>query len=864
MTSPAALGRRLAAYRAAHPGAVAAPTGGRIPSRELADRLARAVDGEVARGERGTVVRVEPVAVSVPVDRDRLAGLPGQPPSDAPLVCLDTETTGLGTATGTLAFLVGLGWWRGSRFEQLQLLIPDHADEPALLDAVADALPPDAWLVTYNGRTFDWPLLVTRYRMDRRAAPALGGHLDLLPHVRRLFRHRLDDARLATVERDVLGVRREGDVAGWEIPSRYLDFVRGGPARPLAAVLTHNADDVVSLARLLAHLDACYADPVRPPAGAGRGPRRARPRLHPRPPPPRRPRLPRRGRRRPGSRLTFGSAAWPFGVPAPSPALLSRERIRAERARTLRRLGRTEEALAAWEALAAGGGSAAPRAWVEAAKVREHALRDPAGALRAAEAAARAAERARLRLGRRPGLRRRPRRAPAAAPAPGCPRDQPRRPPEGVADLLQRRRAGQARGRRRGPRPPPPRTEEPPAGAAGDQPGRARSSPRAGPRGTRRRRPVVSTSPPLGSAGKTTHPGRPRADGEGDPAASSPRQRAEGPGPQEPEQAPQVGGRVQVLGADGDEVGPPEQRPRPGRARPDRLASLEVAEEPLPPQGHDGPGRDGGPAVGQLVGDGREVPGGRRAPGRRQRSDRQGAAGILAANASGRRTCRRAGRSGPVGRRTRRSSAPASRSRSSSCASAAGGSTPEHDAHPEPETREHQGPVGRPATEPPAARVGPVHGRGTPTRPPRRSGPGRRPRPGSGSAARRLRDRGRRAGRLPAPAYVRATREGRPAVRILAGPVPLTRRPRVLLRAPRGRRRPLLRRPAGTRRGDRAGGLLRSRPGDPPPGRGRLRGRYPHRGDRRRARAQPRVRLRLRRAADGGRQRLHRTRTRTS
>lgn len=425
MSSPAALGRRLAAYRAAHPGAVAAPTGARIPSRELAERLARAVDGEVARGERGTVVRVEPVPVSVSIDRDRLAGLPGQPPPDAPLVCLDTETTGLGTATGTLAFLVGLGWWRGPRFEQLQLLIPDHADEPALLDALAEALPPDAWLVTYNGRTFDWPLLVTRYRMDRRSAPALGGHLDLLSHVRRLFRHRLDDARLATVERDVLGVRREGDVPGWEIPSRYLDFVRGGPARPLAAVLSHNADDVTSLARLLAHLDACYADSsVRPLAPAGDLVALARAFT--------------RDRRhhdaldcldeadaawRP---VTFGSAAWPFGVAAPSPALLSRERIRVERARTLRRLGRTQEALAAWEALAAGGGPAAPRAWVEAAKVREHALRDPVGALRAAESAGRAAERAMLRWGGDPEfdvalaarLRRLRRRAPAVSPRP--------------------------------------------------------------------------------------------------------------------------------------------------------------------------------------------------------------------------------------------------------------------------------------------------------------------------------------------------------------------------------------------------------------------------------------------------------------
>jgi tetratricopeptide (TPR) repeat protein len=213
-----------------------------------------------------------------------------------------------------------------------------------------------------------------------------------------LFRHRLDDARLDTVERDVLGVRREGELAGWEIPGRYLDFVRGGPARPLAAVLAHNADDVVSLARLLAHLDACYADPAArtlAPAGDLVALARAftRDRRH-------REALDCLDRADAAWRpATLGSAAWPFGVQAPSPALLSRDRIRAERARTLRRLGRTDEALAAWEALAADSGAMGPRAWVEAAKVREHALRDPAGALRAAESADRAAERMRLRWG---------------------------------------------------------------------------------------------------------------------------------------------------------------------------------------------------------------------------------------------------------------------------------------------------------------------------------------------------------------------------------------------------------------------------------------------------------------------------------
>ncbi len=97
-----------------------------------------------------------------------------------PLVCLDTETTGLGTAAGTVPFLVGVGAWEGDRFRVRQLLMPDHPSERALLDLLRDLLPAGATLVTYNGRTFDWPLLVTRYRMHGQAAPRYGQHLDLL------------------------------------------------------------------------------------------------------------------------------------------------------------------------------------------------------------------------------------------------------------------------------------------------------------------------------------------------------------------------------------------------------------------------------------------------------------------------------------------------------------------------------------------------------------------------------------------------------------------------------------------------------------------------------------------------------------
>ena len=399
MTEAGLLQRRLAALRTARSSTPANRRDDAIPlvrngGRVRAERLAEAVGGEWRAGSGGHVVRVEPTTIALPLVRSRLATLPGQPPADARLICLDTETTGLGTAAGTLAFLVGLGWWEKDRFRQVQLLCPDHGDEPALLAAIEASIPPDAWLVTYNGRGFDWPLLVTRYRLARRAAPVHAGMLDLLPHVRRLFRHRLGDARLATVERELLGVRRDDDVGGWEIPERYLAFVRGGSAVPLRAVVTHNAEDVRSLGRLLVHLDRRYADPDRrrlAPAGdlvaLARGYTRER---------------------RHALALdclddadagwqspALGSDAWPYGAALPA-VDVSRDRIRAERARTLRRLGRASEAAAAWEAIAAAGGPTAARAWVEVAKVREHSLADHAGALAATVDAEHAAERARL------------------------------------------------------------------------------------------------------------------------------------------------------------------------------------------------------------------------------------------------------------------------------------------------------------------------------------------------------------------------------------------------------------------------------------------------------------------------------------
>ena len=413
----ATLARRLERYRAAARTALPDdrdPTRPAEKSAALAERMATAMDGEVVVTSEGTIVRCEVPTRPIPVDRERLAGLPGQPPRDVPLVCLDTETTGLATAAGTVAWLIGLGWWELERFRQVQLLLPDHAEERALLTALAATIAPNAWLVTYNGRGFDWPLLVARYRLARRAAPSHAGHLDLLPVVRRLFRHRMANARLRTAEADLLGLHRVGDVEGWEIPSRYLQFLSGGSADALVDVVRHNDQDVRSLARLLVHLETNFGDATRRTgavSGDLAGLARAFAREH-------RlgealdcldvavvqrdsePEVPRRAAAETASSLDdpwwsprrpadFGGRQERSpvldGIPraAAFDAPWTFERIAMDRAHLLRRLGRWADAAEAWEAIAMGTGRNAIIATIELAKLREHRLADRAAALAA-------------------------------------------------------------------------------------------------------------------------------------------------------------------------------------------------------------------------------------------------------------------------------------------------------------------------------------------------------------------------------------------------------------------------------------------------------------------------------------------------
>jgi uncharacterized protein len=189
----------------------------------------------------------------VPEERATLAAL-----DPCRVVYLDIETTGLAGGTGTYAFLVGVARFTGGALVVRQLFMRELAEERAVLHLLGEELSSCDVLVTFNGKAFDWPLLETRYALVRRIGPRLAGapaaHLDLLFAARRLWRPRLESCALAQVEREVLGVRRGEDTPGWLIPQLYFAYLRSRDARPLVGVFRHNALDLLSLAGLLGHV----------------------------------------------------------------------------------------------------------------------------------------------------------------------------------------------------------------------------------------------------------------------------------------------------------------------------------------------------------------------------------------------------------------------------------------------------------------------------------------------------------------------------------------------------------------------------------------------------------------------------------
>ncbi|MBQ8073520.1 MAG: ribonuclease H-like domain-containing protein [Clostridia bacterium] len=287
------------------------------------------------------------------------------------ILYLDTETTGLG-GSGTVAFLVGLGYLTDAGFEVHQFLMRDYDEESALLRNVEAGLNRFDMVCTFNGATFDLPLLESRFLMNRFQRDCLRKpHLDLLQVARRLWRNRLGKCSLGRLEALILGQPREDDLPGSEVPQRYFDYLKTGNAYLLEDILRHNAQDIASLCVLLTHMADMYDHPEQIPYSEdvyamGRAlermnhPEEARKCY----------RLARRGR--------MGTEA--------GQAL----------AHSYRRAGEREAAARVWrEMIAERRGGAGP--YIELAKYLEHGRRDYAGALEMTERAIALLSEARLR-----------------------------------------------------------------------------------------------------------------------------------------------------------------------------------------------------------------------------------------------------------------------------------------------------------------------------------------------------------------------------------------------------------------------------------------------------------------------------------
>ncbi|HZX92744.1 MAG TPA: ribonuclease H-like domain-containing protein [Rudaea sp.] len=178
------------------------------------------------------------------------------------LVCFDTETTGLAGGVGTRAFMIGSAQWRCGELVVRQLYLTALGGEEEMLRCFSACLPANAIFVSYNGRSYDAPLLKGRYRLHRQEHPfAERGHVDLLYPVRRAYRGVWENCRLQTIERQLLGILREDDLPGREAPAAWLAYLRGQSSTNLGRVLDHNRQDVVTLAILFDRLAAA----IRPP-----------------------------------------------------------------------------------------------------------------------------------------------------------------------------------------------------------------------------------------------------------------------------------------------------------------------------------------------------------------------------------------------------------------------------------------------------------------------------------------------------------------------------------------------------------------------------------------------------------------------
>lgn len=180
------------------------------------------------------------------------------------LLFLDTETTGLSHGAGTVAFLAGVGYFTEDAFIVRQYLMRDYDEEMFLLSYILGHLAACKVICTFNGATFDLPLLDARFTMNRMRNPETQKpHLDLLPISRRAWKLRLGKCNLTALEEAILGTKRQDDLPGSQVPERYFTFLKSGDGTLLEDILAHNAQDIISLALILEKLLCAHEKPLQ-------------------------------------------------------------------------------------------------------------------------------------------------------------------------------------------------------------------------------------------------------------------------------------------------------------------------------------------------------------------------------------------------------------------------------------------------------------------------------------------------------------------------------------------------------------------------------------------------------------------------
>ena len=199
------------------------------------------------------------IALDPPQEFNTLSRFVEIPPDNTigNLLFIDTETSSLSSGTGAVVFMVGLAYFDQTHLKVIQLFLDSPRDELEFLAYLDSILANFSTFVSYNGKSFDIPMLKSRFIMNRLPVQFAGyQHIDLLHIARRIWKLRLESRKLGDIEREILDYQRSSqEIPGWLVPQIYFDYLESADAEPLAGVFYHNEIDVISLAALFIHIN---------------------------------------------------------------------------------------------------------------------------------------------------------------------------------------------------------------------------------------------------------------------------------------------------------------------------------------------------------------------------------------------------------------------------------------------------------------------------------------------------------------------------------------------------------------------------------------------------------------------------------